>query len=107
MKSRKDPLTQRRARRMPRVRRTGCDGIPPVTSLWNRRRTLLALARHDARRTYAGTTAGRLWTLLTPLIPFVVLTVVFSLGLRLSLNGAPYVYAFAAAYVPWIFITAA
>jgi ABC-type polysaccharide/polyol phosphate export permease len=78
-----------------------------LTSLWSNRRTLIALARHDARRTYAGTTARRLWPILTPLVPFVVLTIVFSLGLRLSLNGAPYVYAFAAAYVPWVLLAAA
>src|ERR1700716_1522157 len=64
-------------------------------------RTLLALARHDARRAYAGTWAGWAWALLTPLVPFLVLAVIFSVGLRLPLGGAPYVYGFAAAYVPW------
>jgi teichoic acid transport system permease protein len=78
-----------------------------LTSLWNQRRTLIALARHDARRAYAGTTARRLWPLLTLLVPFVILAAVFSLGLRLSLDGAPYVYAFAAAYVPWMLLYAA
>jgi lipopolysaccharide transport system permease protein/teichoic acid transport system permease protein len=76
-------------------------------ALWRRRRTLLALARHDARRTYAGTIAGVAWALLTPLVPFAVLAVVFSVGLRLPLGGAPYVYGFAAAYVPWVLLAGA
>jgi ABC-type polysaccharide/polyol phosphate export permease len=78
-----------------------------LPSLWRRRRTLFALARHDARRTYAGTRGGVAWALLTPLVPFAVLTVVFSFGLRLGLGGAPYVYGFAAAYAPWVLLAGA
>jgi ABC-type polysaccharide/polyol phosphate export permease len=76
-----------------------------LASLWRQRRTLLALTRHDARRTYAGTRVGVAWALLTPLVPFVVLSVIFSVGLRLPLGGAPYVYGFAAAYVPWVLLS--
>ena len=68
---------------------------------------MLALARHDARRAYAGTWAGWVWAVLTPLVPFMVLAAVFSVGLRLPLGGAPYVYGFAAAYVPWVLLAAA
>ena len=47
------------------------------------------LARHDLRRTYAGTAGGVLWTFLTPLIPILIFSAVFSFGLRLPLGGAP------------------
>jgi ABC-type polysaccharide/polyol phosphate export permease len=82
-------------------------GAGALRPLWRSRRTLVALARHDARRTYAGTSAGLAWALLTPLVPFAVLAVVFSFGLRLPLGGAPYVYGFAAAYTPWVLLAGA
>jgi ABC-type polysaccharide/polyol phosphate export permease len=40
-------------------------------------------------------------------VPFLVLAVIFSVGLRLPLGGAPYVYGFAAAYVPWTLLAGA
>ena len=76
-----------------------------LASLWNNRRVLRSLARHDLRRSYAGSAAGLAWAVLTPLVPLLVFTAVFSLGLRLPLGGAPYVFGFAAAYVPWVLVS--
>lgn len=69
------------------------------------RHLLTALARQELRRTYAGTAAGAAWAVLTPLVPLVCFTAVFSLGLRLPLGGAPYILGFAAAYVPWVLMS--
>src|SRR5947208_4614736 len=80
-------------------------GLRELASLWTHRRVLISLARHDLRRAYAGTAAGLAWAVLTPLIPILIFTAVFSLGLRLSHGGAPYIYSFAAAYVPWVLLS--
>jgi ABC-type polysaccharide/polyol phosphate export permease len=80
-------------------------GLGEIASLWTNRRALTSLARHDLKRTYAGTTGGVLWTFLAPLIPFLALSAVFAFGLKLPLGGAPYIFGFAAAYVPWILIS--
>jgi teichoic acid transport system permease protein len=81
-------------------------GIGEIVSLWTNRRALSSLARHDLRRTYAGTAGGLLWTFLTPLIPILIFSAVFSFGLRLPLGGAPYIFGFAAGYVPWVLLSA-
>src|SRR5260370_37369500 len=80
-------------------------GIGEIVSLWTNRRAVSSLARHDLRRTYAGTAGGVLWTFLTPLIPILIFSAVFSVGLRLPLGGAPYIFGFAAAYVPWVLLS--
>src|SRR5438445_7272603 len=80
-------------------------GIGEIVSLWTNRRALRSLARDDLRRTYAGTAGGVLWTFLTPLIPILIFSAVFSFGLRLPLGGAPYIFGFAAAYVPWVLLS--
>ncbi len=66
---------------------------------------LTSLARQELRKTYAGTAAGVAWAVLTPLIPLLTFTAVFSLGLRLPLGRAPYIFGFAAAYVPWVLLS--
>src|SRR5260221_6575312 len=78
-----------------------------LASLWTHRHLLTSLARHDLRRPYAGTAAGVAWAVLAPLGLLLVFTAVFSLGLRLPLGGAPYVFGFAAAYVPWVLLSSA
>jgi len=78
-----------------------------LVGLWTNRHLLSSLARQELRRTYAGTAAGLAWAVLTPLVPLLCFTAVFSLGLRLPLGGAPYVLGFAAAYVPWVLISSA
>jgi teichoic acid transport system permease protein len=78
-----------------------------LASLWTHRRELASLARHDLRKTYVGTTGGVAWAVLTPLIPLLAFTAVFSFGLGLPLGGAPYIFGFAAAYVPWVLLSSA
>jgi ABC-type polysaccharide/polyol phosphate export permease len=78
-----------------------------LSGLWTNRHLLSSLARQELRRTYAGTAAGMAWAVLTPLIPLLCFTAVFSLGLRLPLGNAPYVLGFAAAYVPWVLMSTA
>jgi teichoic acid transport system permease protein len=82
-------------------------GLYELTSLWTHRRVLTSLARHDLRRAYAGTAAGLAWSVLTPLLPLLLFSIIFSFGLRLPLGRAPYIYGFAAAYVPWVLLSGA
>jgi len=76
-----------------------------MLSLWKNRHALKALALHDLRKTYVSATRGIFWTLLTPLTTILVFSAVFAFGLRISLGGAPYIFGFAAAYVPWVLIS--
>jgi teichoic acid transport system permease protein len=76
-----------------------------LAALWTNRHLVSSLARQDFRRTHAGTAAGLAWAVLTPLVPLLIYTVIFSLGLRLSLGRVPYVLGFASAYVPWVLIS--
>jgi ABC-type polysaccharide/polyol phosphate export permease len=78
-----------------------------LASLWTHRGELASLVRHDLRTTYGGTTGGLALALLTPLIPLLAFTAVFSFGLRLPLGGTPYIFGFAAAYVPWVLLSGA
>lgn len=78
-----------------------------LVGLWTNRRLVSSLARQHLRRLHAGTAAGVAWSLITPLVPLLIFTAVFSLGLRLPLGGAPYILGFAAAYVPWTLMSTA
>jgi ABC-type polysaccharide/polyol phosphate export permease len=78
-----------------------------LVSLWRHRGVLASVARQDLRRHHLGTAAAIAWAILTPLVPLALLTIVFSLGLRWPLGGAPYVFGFAAAYVPWVLLAGA
>jgi ABC-type polysaccharide/polyol phosphate export permease len=80
-------------------------GIGEIVSLWTNRRALNSLARHDVRRTHAGTAGGVLWTFLAPLIPILIFSAVFAFALKVPLGGAPYAFGFAAAYVPWVLLS--
>lgn len=77
-----------------------------LAAIWTNRQLVSSLARQDLRRVQAGTAAGLAWAVLTPLVPLLIFTAVFSLGLRLPLGSAPYALGFAAAYVPWALISA-
>jgi teichoic acid transport system permease protein len=80
-----------------------------LAGLWTNRHLVSSLARQDLRRVHAGTAAGLAWAVLTPLVPLLLFTAIFSLGLKLPLGGGrvPYVLGFAAAYVPWVLISTA
>lgn len=80
-------------------------GIREMVSLWTNRRALRSLALHDLRRAYAGTVGGVLWTFLAPLVPILIFSAVFAFALKLPLGGAPYVFGFTAAYVPWVLLS--
>src|SRR5260221_1062691 len=80
-------------------------GLRDLASLWTHRRVLTSRARHDLRKTYAGTAAGVAWAVFTPIVQLLIFTAIFSLGLRLPLGGVPYIFGFAAAYVPWVLLS--
>jgi teichoic acid transport system permease protein len=87
-------------------RRQYSTGVGEIRSLWTNRRALRSLALHDLRKTYAGTAGGVLWTFVTPLVPILIFAAIFAFGLKIPLGGAPYIFGFAAAYVPWALLTA-
>lgn len=80
-------------------------GFRELSSLWMHRGTLRALVRHDFNRTYAATTGGVVWPLITPLLTILIFSAIFFYGMRLPLGNAPYIYGFAAAYVPWLLLS--
>jgi ABC-type polysaccharide/polyol phosphate export permease len=80
-------------------------GVRELGSLWTNRRVLRSLAHHDLRKAYAGTVGGVAWSVLTPLVPILIFSAIFAYGIRLPLGNAPYIFGFAAAYVPWIFLS--
>jgi ABC-type polysaccharide/polyol phosphate export permease len=43
----------------------------------------------------------------SPLIPILIFSAVFAFALKLPLGGAPYVFGFTAAYVPWVLLSSA
>lgn len=81
-------------------------GVGGMLSMWTHRRAVRSLALYDLRRAYAGTVGGTLWSFLTPLIPILIFSSVFAFALKLPLGGAPYIFGFAAAYVPWLLLSA-
>jgi teichoic acid transport system permease protein len=81
-------------------------GVGEIVSLWTNRRVLRALALHDLRKMNAGTAGGVLWTFITPLVPMLIFSAIFAFGLKLPLGDAPYFFGFAAAYVPWVLLSA-
>jgi teichoic acid transport system permease protein len=81
-------------------------GVGEITSMWTNRRALWSLTIHDLKKTYAGTVGGTLWTFLTPLVPLLIFSAVFAFALKLPMGGAPYIFGFAAAYVPWQLLSA-
>jgi ABC-type polysaccharide/polyol phosphate export permease len=84
----------------------GYTGVGEIRSLWTHRRALRSLALHDLNRTYSGSAIGILWAFIAPLIPMVTISAIFAFGLKLPLGGAPYIYGFAAGYVPWVLLSA-
>jgi len=82
-------------------------GVGELFALWRHRRALRALALHDLRKGYAGTIGGLAWSVVTPLVPILIFSAIFSVGLRLPLGHAPYIFGFAAAYVPWVLLAGA
>jgi ABC-type polysaccharide/polyol phosphate export permease len=76
-------------------------------ALWTHRRALAAVARYSLQRHQAGTTGGLAWTFLAPLVPLLVVSTLFAVGLKLPLGGAPYAFGFAAGFVPWVLVSGA
>src|SRR5262245_20549348 len=81
-------------------------GIPFVQRLQEYRRygtLFLFLAIRDIRLRYKQTFLGLLWSVLQPLLPMAIFTLVFSNMLRPQTEGVPY-YLFAlGGLTPWMF----
>lgn len=57
--------------------------------LWRQRALVAALVVRELRSRYAGSAAGLLWTLVSPLVQITILTTVFSYVLRVSFPSRP------------------
>lgn len=77
----------------------------PIGELWSERSLLATLVMRDLRARYAGSSVGLVWSLASPLLQIVILTLVFSyvLDVRLRLPGdVPFPVVLAWGLFPWI-----
>jgi lipopolysaccharide transport system permease protein len=74
--------------------------------LWAGRELLRALVARDLRTRYAGSAGGGLWAVLNPLLQIGILTLVFSVVLRVRFGGiakdVPFAVVLALGLFPWI-----
>jgi ABC-type polysaccharide/polyol phosphate export permease len=80
--------------------------LEPFRRLWRGRDLLRALVARDLRTRYAGSAAGMLWAVVNPLLQIAILTVVFSLVLRVRFgpvaDGVPFAVVLAWGLFPWL-----
>lgn len=84
--------------------------IPVMTVLlWRKRALIWALACRDFSQSTQGTYLGVFWAYFQPLLYVVLITLVFSLGLRNNPGGkgVPYVVFLIAGMIPWQFLSGA
>lgn len=77
----------------------------PIGELWSERSLLATLVLKDLRARYAGSSVGLVWSLASPLIQIVILTLVFSFVLDVRLQvpgGVPFPVVLAWGLFPWI-----
>ncbi len=81
--------------------------------LWQNRKLIWKLAKNDFKTRYAGSTMGRLWAFVPPVVTVVmyyfVFGVIFPTRAQLVANGieAPYVVWLTAGLVPWFYFSEA
>ena len=76
-----------------------------LAELWRERDLLRALVLRDLRARYAGSSAGLVWAIASPLLQITILTVVFSFVLEVRLRGlgdVPFPVVLAWGLFPWI-----
>jgi ABC-type polysaccharide/polyol phosphate export permease len=77
-------------------------------SLWQKRRTILELARRDFVSQHSGTLLGVLWNYIQPLTYAALLTIVFTIGLRQNPSGqVPFLPYLLTGMVAWHFFSGA
>lgn len=75
----------------------------PLRELWTERRLIAALVMRDLRARYAGSSVGLVWSIASPLLQILILTLVFSYVLEVRLRGdAPFPIVLAWGLFPWI-----
>ncbi len=81
--------------------------------LWQSRKLIWKLAKNDFKTRYAGSTMGRLWAFVQPVVTvimyFFVFGLIFPARAQLAANGieAPYVVWLTAGLVPWFYFNEA
>ncbi len=81
--------------------------------LWQNRKLIWKLAKNDFKTRYAGSTMGRLWAFVQPVVTvimyFFVFGLIFPARAQLAANGieAPYVVWLTAGLVPWFYFNEA
>lgn len=79
------------------------DGV--MADLWQYRELFFFLAWRDLLVRYKQTAIGLAWSVLTPLLTMLVLTIVFGRIAQLPSGGAPYPVMVFAAILPWQFFS--
>lgn len=81
--------------------------------LWSSRELIWKLAANDFKKRYAGSTMGRFWAFIPPIVTVLIYYLVFGLIFKsraqLAANGieTPYVVWLVAGYVPWFYFSEA
>ena len=74
-----------------------------IYGLYKYRELLIELVKREIKARYKQSVLGYAWVILVPLINLLVLTVVFSLIIRVPTGDIPYFIFLFVAYVPWTF----
>jgi lipopolysaccharide transport system permease protein len=80
-------------------------GRSVLAELWRERELVRALVLRDLRSRYAGSSAGLVWSIASPLLQITILTIVFSFVLDVRLTGltdVPFPVVLAWGLFPWI-----
>ncbi|MBW2389245.1 MAG: ABC transporter permease [Deltaproteobacteria bacterium] len=75
------------------------------SDLWDYRELFLFLAWRDLLVRYKQTAIGLAWSVITPLLTMVILTLVFGRIAKLPAGGVPYPILVFAALLPWQFFS--
>ncbi|MCP3943384.1 MAG: ABC transporter permease [Desulfobacteraceae bacterium] len=71
--------------------------------IYSHRVMIMAMARQNLKRQYAGTFGGFLWHVIHPLMTILVFWLIFSAGLKVQpMENAPFIVVFCCGYIPWM-----
>jgi ABC-type polysaccharide/polyol phosphate export permease len=78
--------------------------VSSIAKLWNNREFIMTLSRREIVSRYKQSLFGKLWIILQPLGLMIVLTVVFSLFVKLPSEGVPYAPFLFVALLPYMYM---
>ncbi|THE11026.1 ABC transporter permease [Bacillus timonensis] len=79
----------------------------PISGIWNNRDFIKTLSKREIISKYKQSLLGKLWILIEPMGLLIVLTIVFSVFVRLPSEGLPYAPFLFVALLPWMYFNKA